>query len=301
MSELQASCEVDSHTADMPLSRGELLQRIRDKNGVLAQITERIDEEVLDASPDLRVVANIAVGYDNIDVVAARKRGIVVTNTPDVLTNATADFVFGLILSVTRRLGEADRLVRRGDWKIPFVIDFMLGTELRNKQLGIVGYGRIGRAVAERAKAFGMRIAFSDPMVLEAPDAQALSLEELLATSDVVSLHLSLGPESAHLIDAEKIRLMKRTSFLVNVSRGRIVDELALVSALRERRIAGAALDVYEHEPQVHPELLTMEHVILTPHIGSSSIETRTAMIELAARNLIAVLQGRPALTPVTV
>jgi glyoxylate reductase len=300
LARLESVCEVDSHTGDTPLSPAELVSRIRDKHGVISQITERIDRPVLEAARELRVVANIAVGYDNIDVAAARERGVIVTNTPDVLTNATADFVFGLILAITRRLGEAERFLRSGQWKV-WKIDFMLGMELRGKQIGIVGYGRIGRAVAERAKAFGMRIAYFDPVATGDADAVSLPLEELLRTSDVVSLHLSFSPGAVHLINAETLGLMKSTAFLVNVSRGPVVDEEALVSALRQGRIAGAALDVYEHEPHVHPDLLTMENVFLTPHIGSSSRETRTAMIELAAQNALAVLQGRAAVTPLPV
>jgi lactate dehydrogenase-like 2-hydroxyacid dehydrogenase len=279
--------------------------RLADKQALMCLLTDRVDGAVLDAGPGLRIVANIAVGFDNIDLAAARSRGVVVTNTPDVLTEATADFTWGLILAVTRRIAEGERLLRRGGWS-GWALDFMLGSDLRGKQLGIVGLGRIGRAVASRAGAFGMRVAFT---TLEpGPDAQVatdaswtrLNLDELLSSSDVVSLHVPLTPATRHLIDRRAILRMKRRAYLVNTSRGPVIDEAALAWALREGLIAGAALDVYEQEPRVHPDLFGLENVVLAPHLGSATVETRTAMADLAARNVLAVLTGSGPLTPVT-
>jgi glyoxylate reductase len=246
----------------------------------------------------LKVVANVAVGYNNIDVAACRARKVVVTNTPDVLTNACADFTWALILAITRRLGEGERVVRAGAWT-GWALDYMLGTELRGKQLGIVGMGRIGRAVAEKAPAFGMQVAYSarTPTALEA--AAHMPLDRLLATSDVVSLHCPSTEETRHLINEKALMRMKRSAYLINTSRGPVVDEAALARALRDGRLAGAALDVYEREPIVHSDLLPLENVLLIPHLASATTETRTAMADLAVSNALAVLDGRPPLTPV--
>jgi lactate dehydrogenase-like 2-hydroxyacid dehydrogenase len=259
-------------------------------------LTDRIDGELLDAAPALKIVANIAVGYDNIDVPAAVRRGITATNTPDVLTEAVAEFTWALILGIARRLAEADRLVRNGGWK-GWALDFMLGTELRGKQLGIIGPGRIGRAVAAKAPAFGMSVAFAGRGRTSQPPF--LSVDELLVSSDVVSIHAPGTPEMRHLINRRTLARMKRSALLVNTARGNAVDEEALAWALDEHLIAGAALDVFEHEPQVHPALLKHERVLLAPHIGSATRETRTAMAELAARNVLSVLSGGEPITPV--
>jgi glyoxylate reductase len=301
---LEEGCTVEIHDGPEAIPADELRSRLGDKQALMCLLTDRVDGAVLDAGPGLRIVANIAVGYDNIDLAAARARGVVVTNTPDVLTEATADFTWGLILAVTRRIAEGERLVRRGGWS-GWALDFMLGSDLRGKQLGIVGLGRIGRAVAARAGAFGMRVACTtlDP----GADAQSateaawtrLGLDELLSTSDVVSLHVPLTQATRHLIDRRAILRMKRGAYLVNTSRGPVVDEAALAWALGEGLIAGAALDVYEQEPRVHPELLGLENVVLAPHLGSATVETRTAMADLAARNVLAVLSGSAPLTPV--
>jgi glyoxylate reductase len=288
LEKLEAVCDVDLHEG-ATLPADELKARIRGKAGLVCVLTDRIDDEVLAASPALRVVSNIAVGYDNIDVAAAVARGVVVTNTPDVLTAATAELTWALILAAARRVVEGDRLVRRGAWK-GWALDFMLGTELTGKQLGIIGRGRIGRAVAARAPAFGMTA------VLGRED---LSIDELLVTSDVISLHTSLRRDTRHLIDRRALARMKRTAILVNTARGPVIDEEALAWALRERLIAAAALDVYEREPVVHEALLGLENVVLAPHLGSATRETRTAMIDLAVRNVLEVVQGRAALTPV--
>ena len=286
---LEAEHAVDLHAGDGVLARDELLRRVADKDALICLLTDRIDREVLDAGPALKIVANIAVGYDNVDVATARERGVVVTNTPDVLTQAVAEFTWALILGAARRVAEADRLVRAGGWK-GWALDFMLGTELRGKQLGIIGAGRIGRAVAAKAPAFGMRAVFAK---------HDMSMDELLVSSDVISIHTPGTKETRHLINRKTLIRMKRSVLLVNTARGTIVDEEALAWALDERLIAGAALDVYEREPAVHPALLKHENVLLAPHIGSATRETRTAMAELAVKNVLAVLAGDSPLTPV--
>jgi glyoxylate reductase len=307
LARLEAVCEIDLHTGDLAIPSDDLLARVRGKQALMCLLTDRVDEATLEAGRDLRIVANVAVGYDNIDVAAARRRGIVVTNTPDVLTDAVAEFTWGLILSVTRRIPEGERLLRRGEWR-GWALDFMLGSELRGKQLGIVGMGRIGMAVASRAPAFGMSVAHSttepvDPAsyagAVPLPPIRPMPLDELLASSDVVTLHVPLTPATRHLIDRKALARMKRSAYLVNTARGPVVDEEALAWALGEHLIAGAALDVYEQEPEVHPGLSAFENVVLAPHLGSATTETRTAMADLAARNVIAVLAGKPPLTPV--
>jgi len=253
---------------------------------------------VLDAAgPSLKIVANVAVGYNNIDVPACRARGVAVTNTPDVLTNACADFTWALILAVTRRLGEGERVVRARAWR-GWALDYMLGMELRGKQLGLVGLGRIARAVAAKAPAFGMSVAYTSPSAT-LDGATAMPLDKLLATSDIVSLHCPLTPDTTHLIDQKALTKMKRSAYLVNTARGPVVDEAALVWALEQRLIAGAALDVYEKEPELHPGLFALENALLIPHLASATTETRTAMADLAASNVLAVVSGRPAVTPV--
>jgi glyoxylate reductase len=244
-------------------------------------------------------VANVAVGYNKIDVEACRARGVIATNTPDVLTNACADFTWGLILAVTRRLGEGERVVRAGKWG-GWALDYMLGMELRGKQLGLVGVGRIGRAVADKAPAFGMTIAYTDQRDAGIPGAAPMALDRLLATSDVVSLHVPMTPETKHLIDQKALMKMKRGAYLINTSRGPVVDEAALAWALKECIIAGAALDVYEKEPEIHSALMSLENALLIPHLASATTETRTAMADLAVSNAIAVLNGHAPITPVT-
>lgn len=307
LARLEAVCEIDLHTGDVAIPSGDLLARVRGKQALMCLLTDRVDEATLEAGRDLKIVANVAVGYDNIDVPAARQRGIIVTNTPDVLTEAVAEFTWGLILAVTRRIPEGERLLRRGGWK-GWALDFMLGSELRGKQLGVVGMGRIGMAVASRAPAFGMNVAYATTEAVDPasyagaaplPPIRSMPLDELLATSDVVTLHVPLTPATRHLIDRKALARMKRSAYLVNTARGPVVDEEALAWALGEHLIAGAALDVYEREPTVHPGLSGLENVVLAPHLGSATTETRTAMADLAARNVIAVLAGRPPLTPV--
>jgi glyoxylate reductase len=295
---LEAECDVDLYTGGAAIPRAELIERVRGKQALMCLLTDRVDAELLDAAPDLKIVANIAVGYNNIDVPACRDRGIVVTNTPDVLTNACADFTWALILGITRRLGEGERELRRGDWK-GWALDHLLGMELRGKQLGIVGVGRIGRAVAEKAPAFGMTVAYAAHKPIDVAGAVQMPLDRLLATADVVSLHCPLTPETRHLIDRKALTKMKRSAYLINTARGPVVDEEALAWALEERLIAGAALDVYEDEPHVQRGLLGLDNVLLIPHLASATKETRTAMADLAASNILAVLSGSPPVTPV--
>ena len=294
---LEAACDVDLHDGSGAIEPADLKRRLSGKQGLICVLTDTINGEVIAAAPDLKVVANIAVGYDNIDVPSVKKRGVIVTNTPDVLTEATAELTWGLILSVTRRITEGDRLVRRDGWK-GWALDFMLGTELRGKQLGVIGRGRIGRAVAAKAPAFGMTAVFASRGSRgTVPDE--MSLDEILVSSDVITIHTPLTPETRHLIDRRALARMKRTAFLVNTSRGLVVDEDALLWALTERLIAGAALDVYQKEPDVPPAFWALENVVLAPHLGSATRETRTAMADLAVRNVLAVLGGQPPLTPV--
>ena len=287
---------VDLYT-DGAMPAAALVQRVADKDALICLMTDEINKTVIDAGVRLKVIANVAVGYNNIDVACARSRGIVVTNTPDVLTESVADFTWAMILAVTRRLSEGDRLIRRGEWK-GWALDFMLGTELRGKQLGLVGFGRIARAVAARAPAFGMRVVYSDVAAVKGP-FESMSLDRLLNTSDVVSLHVPLIPDTGHLIDKRALARMKRSAYLVNTARGPVVEEAALAWALQQRLIAGAALDVYENEPAAHPALLQLENVLLVPHLASATTETRTAMANLAVDNVAAVLAGHPPLTPV--
>ncbi len=289
---------------DRPLTAEELRDAVRGADAVVSLLHDRIDRALLDAAgPQLRCVANVAVGYDNIDVPAATQRGVLITNTPGVLTDATADLAMALILMTTRRLGEGERLLRaRKPWS--WHLFFLLGTGLQDKTLGIVGLGAIGSATARRARAFGMRIAYASPEAappeLERElDARRVELDELFATGDVVSLHVPLTDETRHLVDAARLRSMKPTAHLVNTTRGPVVDEAALAEALSTGVIAGAALDVFEREPEVHPGLLECENAVIVPHLGSATIETRTAMAELAARNAVAALTGDEPPTPV--
>lgn len=275
----------------------ELRERIAGADALVCVSTDRIDPPVIDAASRLKVIATVAVGYDNIDVAHARARGIVVTNTPDVLTESVADFTWALILAITRRLAEGERLVRRGEWK-GWALDLLLGTELRGKQLGLLGVGRIGRAVAARAAAFGMHVAYTSRREVDGV-GESMTLDRLLLTSDIVSLHVPLTPDTRHVIDKRALTRMKRSAYLINTARGPVVDEESLAWALQQHLIAGAALDVYEHEPAVHPDLLKLENVLLVPHLASGTTETRTAMADLAVENVLAVLAGRPPVTPV--
>jgi glyoxylate reductase len=296
---LESQHHLEVWPGDDAIPRAELLKRVAGKDALICVLTDRIDDDVLDAGTELKIVANIAVGYDNIDVAAVRRHGLIATNTPDVLTGATAELTWALILGIARRVVEGDRLARAGGWK-GWTFDFMLGTELRGKQLGIVGAGRIGRAVAAKASAFGMTAVFARRPGAAARGPADRTFDEVLVTSDVISLHVPGSAATRHLIDRKAFARMKRSALLVNTARGSVIDEDALVWALGERLIAGAALDVYENEPAIHPGLAAFENVILAPHLGSATRETRTAMADLAVRNVLAVLAGAPPLTPIT-
>ena len=292
--------DVDLHAGDAPLPVEDLHERLHGKDAVVVLLPDRMDRAAIDAAgPSLKVIANVAVGYDNLDVSYARGRGITCTNTPGVLTDATADLTWALILGITRRVGEGERIIRANAWK-GWSFDFMLGTSLQGKTLGIVGAGRIGRAVAERGKAFGMSVAVSSRRDPGWPGAAYLSLERLIPESDVLSLHVPMTPDTRHLIDKTALTRMKRSAYLINTTRGPVVDEAALAWALREHLIAGAGLDVFEREPEVHPDLLGLENVLMVPHLGSATRETRKAMADLAVDNVLAVLANQPAITPIT-
>jgi glyoxylate reductase len=289
--------------SEAPPGRDELLEAARGAAGVLSNVTEKIDAEFMDAAGDnLKVVANMAVGYDNIDVGAAKERGIVVTNTPGVLDETTADTAFMLLLAAARRLGESERILRAGDWHW-WGPKLFVGVDVWGKTLGVVGMGRIGQAVAKRGRGFGMEILYHNRSRKEEIEKELgtryVGLDELLETADFVSVHTPLTEETRHLIGREELDRMKPTAVLINTSRGPVVDEEALADALAEGRIFAAGLDVYEEEPKVHPKLLERENAVLAPHIGSGSRETRDGMAVLAAENVVAVLSGREPKTPV--
>lgn len=298
IAKLESVGSVEVYNGEGTITPEELRAAVVGKHGLVTMLTERVDDALLDAGKDLKVVANVAVGYNNIDVPACRARGVICTNTPDVLTESVADFTWALILAVTRRLSEGERVVRKHEWK-GWAFDYMLGTELRGKQLGLIGLGRIAKAVAARAGVFGMRVAYASRSEGALPGAERLSLDQLLVTSDIISLHVPLTPETTHLIDKKALARMKRSAYLINTARGPVIDEEALAWALQQRLIAGAALDVYEREPIIHPDLFPLENVLLVPHLGSGTTETRTAMAELAVDNVVAVLSGRPPVTPI--
>ena len=297
VSKLEAVGDVEVYK-DGILPYDELMKRVKGRHALVVAGLDKIDKGIIDRGADLKVIANVAVGFNNVDVPYARSKGIVVTNTPDVLTEATANMALALILTATRRLTEAERLLRRGDWK-GFRFDFMVGSDIRDHQLGVVGLGRIGQVVAEKAKSLGMRIAYYDTVPRGVPGYETMTLDQLLSTSDVVTLHVPLLPETKHVINRTSLSRMKRSAYLINTSRGPVVDEDALVWALREGIIKGAGLDVYEDEPRVHPGLMALENVVLVPHLASATDGTRLAMADLAARNAINVLTGQPPETPV--
>lgn len=289
---------------DQPMTRAELLVAVKGAEILITLLTEKVDAELLDAAgSQLRAVCNVAVGYNNIDVAACSTRNVRVTNTPGVLTDATADIAFGLILMVTRRLGEGERVIRSNDpWQ--WGMHYMLGSGIQNRQLGVIGMGAIGIATARRAKVFGMKVAYYsrskiDDKIATELGAKQMSFEELLATSDVVSVHCPSNDSTHHLIGAEQFRLMKKSAFLINTARGPIVNEQELVDALKAGEIAGAGLDVFEFEPKVNSGLLNLENVVLIPHLGSATAETRAAMATLAANNAVAIASSQTPLTPV--
>jgi len=299
---LRRAGDVDYRDDRDAMSPDAFAERARDVHALVCQLTDPVTADLIDGMRELEVIANVAVGFDNIDVAAATARGIPVTNTPGVLTEATADLTLALMLAHGRRLVEADRFVRDGRWR-QWEIDLLCGRDLHGSTLGIVGMGRIGRAVARRARGFGMQVVFWNRSVVEDPEVLALGrqvhLEELLATSATVSMHVALTPETRGLLGAGELELMRSDAVVVNTARGGVVDQAALVAALAERRIAGAALDVFEDEPAVPPELLALPNVLVAPHLGSATVGTRTRMCVMAAENAAAVLRGEPPQHPV--
>jgi glyoxylate reductase len=304
LEKLKKSHEVISWGEETPISRDELLKRVSGANVIVSLLTEKIDEEVLtSAGNDLKAVCNVAVGYNNIDVAACKSKNVLVTNTPGVLTDATADIAMALILMTTRRLSEGERVIRNQDpWA--WGMFYMLGSSIQNQTLGIVGMGQIGIATALRAKSFGMKIIYTrrnrlDEKIEKELSAQYVSLDDLLQQSDIVSLHCPYSTETHHLISDAQLSKMKKTSYLINTARGPIVNEEALANALINKTIAGAGLDVYENEPKVNDKLLKLDNVVLLPHLGSATVETRTAMATTAANNALEILSGNKPLNPV--
>src|SRR6266446_4534788 len=293
---LQESCEVEFWTKSERSPREEVLRRVKDKDGLVCLLTEKVNEELLQAAPKLRIAANVAVGFDNIDVAACTKRGVAATNTPGVLDETTADFAWTLLMAVARRLGEGEALARSGEWK-GWDLDQLVGADVWGKTLGLVGFGRIGRAVARRAAGFQMKVIYYDavraPLDVERGfHAEYRDLNGLLREADFVSVHVPLLPETRGLFNAKTFSLMKPSSFLINTARGLVVDEAALVQALENKKIAGAALDVYEKEPLINASL-NRPNVVLAPHIASASLETRTKMSCMAAENVVSLFKGR--------
>jgi len=305
LARLKAEHEVIAWESDDAISRAELLTMVAGADAIVSLLTEKIDDELLDAAgPQLKSVSNVAVGYNNIDVPACEKRGVLVTNTPGVLTEATADIAMSLILMSTRRLGEGERVIRAQEpWQ--WGMFYMLGMGLQGRQLGIVGMGQIGIATARRAKAFGMNIAYTrrsplEDNVVNELDAKFMTMDELIESSDVLSLHCPYSPATHHLMSENQFARMKKTAFLINTARGPIVNEQALVDALKAGEIAGAGLDVFENEPAVNPGLLELDNAVLIPHLGSATVETRAAMADIAATNALAILAGAQAPNLVT-
>jgi glyoxylate reductase len=293
---LQEGCEVEYWAKPERPPREEVLRRVKDKDGLVCLLTEKINDELLGAAPKMRIAANVAVGFDNIDVAACTKRGVAATNTPGVLDETTADFAWTLLMAVARRLSEGEALARSGNWK-NWNLDQLVGTDVWGKTLGIVGFGRIGRAVARRASGFQMKVIYTDAVraaeeVEKELKAEFREMNALLAESDFISVHVPLLPETRRLFDAPKFSRMKPTAFLINTSRGPVVDEAALVAALESGKLAGAGLDVYENEPSIHPGL-KRANVVLAPHIASASLETRTKMACIAAENVVALFRGQ--------
>jgi gluconate 2-dehydrogenase len=301
---LRGRFEVVHNDDDRPWPSEELAERMRGASGAMATVMDKFDEALLAKCPDLKVISNIAVGYNNIDIAACTKRGIRVTNTPGVLDDTTADLTWSLLMAAARRIAEADAYVRRGDWKIAFGVQYFLGQDIHHATLGIIGMGRIGQAVARRARGFDMRILYHNRTRLSAEEekrigANYVERDALLARADFVVVMAPYSQATHHLIGAAEIAKMKPTAILVNSARGGVVDDAALVQALKEKRIAGAGLDVFEGEPKLHPDYLNLPNVVLTPHIGSASRATRIVMCNTAAANMIAVLEGREPANPV--
>ncbi len=297
---LRQKCQLTINKHDRPLTRKELLGMVKGKDAILCLLNDKIDQEVINANPNLKIIANYAVGYDNIDLKATGN--IPVTNTPDVLTDAVADLAFILMMAAARRLVESDKFLRQGKYK-GWKPDLLVGQAFAGKTLGILGLGRIGKAVAKRSRGFDMKVvyydAFRDSNFEAETNIEFVSLDILLKTADFISIHVPLLPVTRHMISTKQFNMMKKTAILVNTSRGPVIDEKALVQALKSKRIFAAGLDVFENEPNLSPGLTKLDNAIIVPHIGSATVEARNAMAELAAKNILAVLDGKQPLTPV--
>lgn len=294
MERLREQFDFTYNPLDRNLTYEELLEEVKGKQGIITMLSDRVDGELMDAAPGIEIIANYAVGYNNMDVAEASKRGIYLSNTPDVLTEDTADMAFALILAAARRIPEADRLTRNGLYK-GWGPEFMLGRSVSGKTLGILGAGRIGSAVARRALGFGMKIIYHNRSRngdVESLGAEYAPFERLILESDIISIHVPLNADTRHMIDRAALKAMKDTCILVNTSRGPVVDEEALVEALEKGNIAGAGLDVYENEPKLADGLSSLQNVVLSPHLGSATMETRGKMADIAAENIISVLSG---------
>ncbi len=296
--------KVSVFNKNRPITKEELLNKAKDADAIISLLTEKFDKDVIDRLPKCKIIANFAVGYNNIDVAYANQKGIIVTNTPDVLTEATAETAVSLILACAKRIPEVDKYVRENKFK-GWQPDLFIGVELKNKTVGIVGAGRIGYETAKRIKAFGTKIIYynrskKDNFEKEL-NAKKVSLNKLLKTSDIISLHIPLTPETHHLLDKEKLDLLKPTAILVNTARGEVVDEKYLIKILRKKKIFSAGFDVYENEPNLNKDLFSLKNVVLLPHIGSATNESRSAIAELAAKNVIRVLKGKKPITPVEI
>lgn len=301
---LKEHYDVTMNTSGNGLTKEEMIASFNQYDGIVTSLTNSIDQEVIEACPNVKIMANYAVGYNNVDIESAVKRGLIVTNTPDVLSDTTAETAWSLLFAVSRRIVEADKYVREGNWK-KFSSNLFLGRDIFNKTLGIVGAGSIGRRFAEKARGYHMTILYynrhRDFEFEKQYNAKYVALEELLSESDFVSLHVPLNEETHHLIGEEELLLMKESAILINTARGAVIDQDALIKVLEEKKIYGAGLDVFEEEPNVPEALMALDNVVLLPHIGSSSTETRDRMSELVAHNIINVLEGRAPMTPVTV
>ncbi|AWR97054.1 D-glycerate dehydrogenase [Acidianus sulfidivorans JP7] len=289
---LSKYCNITLWDKEYPPPKEWIINNIKDKEGILVTLTEKIDKEIIDSAERLKVISTYSVGYDHIDVDYAKSKKIIVTYTPEVLTDATADLIFGLLLAVARRIVEGDKIIRSGKWTVPWYPTFMLGREVNHKTLGIIGMGRIGKALIKRANGFDMKIIYNSRRKHEDVNAEFVDLDYLLANSDFIVVTVDLNESTYHLINEEKLRKMKPTSFLINASRGAVIDENALIKALENKWISGAALDVFEREPLVNSKLFNFDNVVLTPHLGSATIETREKMAEIAVKNLLFALRG---------
>ncbi|UCC39938.1 MAG: D-glycerate dehydrogenase [Candidatus Aminicenantes bacterium] len=293
---LKEHIDYEIGSSERALTKEEIIEKIKDKEGLLSLLVDTIDKKVIDSAPSLRIIANCAVGYNNIDINHAQKKKIHVTNTPGVLTETTADLTWALILAVARKIPQSDKFTKEKKYR-GWELELFLGKEVTGKRLGIIGMGRIGKAVASRAQAFRMEIVYFDPFRLSPAEekkynASPLPLDELLSSSEIITIHAALTPQTFHLISKEKIELINKDAILINAARGPIVDEKALAEALERRQIWGAGLDVYEREPDIEEKLLTLDNAILLPHIGSATYETRLKMAMIAARNLVQGLKG---------